>query len=485
MKKGHILALHMGTRETSALLIDTLGQVVDRVSKPHRFIYPHHGWIEQDPLELWDIQYAIMQEILNKGFGGPSDVRGIALTTAPSTVVVWDPKTSKPLWNAILWNDRRPVPPLSSITSLPTTGLIPSSTFSAYKMRWILEKVQPSNPVICGTLNSWLLWKLSGHKALYTDATNASKTLLYNLETEEYDPELLEAFNIPLDSLPPIQSNAEIYGTTDLDLFQTPVPIASMIASPQGALFGHAPLATRQVHLTLGTGTVMLAPQGPSLPSSRPGLLITPSCQLPSQAPHYAYEALTYSVGSTTEWLKDSMGLIKTPREIEGLAYSVPDSGGVYFIPALEGLGTPYWDDHVRGTLFGLSSSTHIGHFMRALTEGIAHQIADSLSPLAPLTKAPILCSGSESKNLALLQYIADLLQRPLKRTEDQDMAPIGAAQLAGLALNLWDLPTLKSHKRLIEQEFQPEQSEKDIQAMRQTWETLRKQAQKATTTLT
>lgn len=481
----YILSLDAGTTSSRALLIDHNGEVAAIEQKTFMQHFPEHGWIEHDPNELWATQKEVIRQLLAKSNIPEHDIAAIGIANQRETTIIWEKSTGRPIWNAIVWNDRRTRPQLEKIQRekgeliYEKTGLYVESYFSASKIDWILSNVKgakeraKNGELLFGTVNTWILWHLTNGKVFATDVVNASRTLLFNLHTHQWDDELLEIFDIPKCMLPKVRSNAEVYGYTSGEIFSKELPIASMIGDQQAALFGHACFKKGEVKCTYGTGAFLMVNTGSEQIRSKKGLLTTIGWQENKEPCQYALEGLVYSAGSLVAWLKDHLGIIKSAKEVEGLAYSVPDSGDVYFVPALNGLASPYWNERARGCLFGITSSTNIGHIARASLEGIAFQVADVVESIKQDLDTPInriKCSGGMSEDIFLMQIQADLLRINLARANSKEMTAKGAAFLAGLTVGFW-----KNHDEIAslwksDRKFTPQMQESDVQCMKARW---------------
>lgn len=481
----YILAIDAGTTNSKCAIFDEKAEMIVTEELPFEQYYPNHGWVESKPLEIWQTQKAVIEKALRKSEVLPHSILGIGISNQRETTLVWDRETSEPLWNAIIWKDRRTKDVCGELkakydkTVQKKTGLVISSYFSASKIAWILDNVPGSREraekgELCfGTVNTWLLWKLTNGRAFKTDISNASRTLLFNIHEECWDDELLEIFRIPKAMLPEIGSCSEIYGEADSDLFPSPIPIASMIGDQQASLFGNACFKIGDAKCTFGTGGFLLVNTGEKIRESKNHLTTTVAWKIASQPTQYALEGSVYAAGSAISWLKNSWGIIRTIREIEGLAYSVPDSGGLYFVPSFSGLAAPYWDDHATASMFGITTGTNIGHLCRALIEGIAYQIADVLSVMQKDIGNAIKnvkCDGGMSENVFLMQIQSDLINMPIVRSANQEMTTLGAAFLAGLALGIW-----KDQKEIAsfwqsDRKFTPTLSKQDVKRMRKNW---------------
>lgn len=488
----YVLSIDAGTTSSRALLINKKGELVGVEQKPFTQHYPNHGWIEHDPIELIDTQFDVISQLLTKSGVFPEDIEAIGIANQRETTIVWDKETGEPIWKAIVWNDRRNPDCFSDVKAKheklvhDKTGLFIEPYFSASKIDWILNEVKgareraENGELLFGTVNTWILWHLTGKKVFATDVSNASRTLLFNIHTLEWDEELLKLFDIPKAMLPAVVSNSEVYGKTDAKIFPFPIPIAGMAGDQQAALFGHACFNIGDAKCTYGTGAFMMMNTGPKPTKSKHKLLTTVAWQLGKTPCEYALEGLVYSAGSAVSWLKNKLGIIKTAKEIESLAYSVPDSGYVYFVPSLNGLACPYWNAHASGSIFGIKASTNIGHIARATLEGIAFQVDDVLSAMQKDTGVAInniKGDGGMSENVFLLQIQSDLLGVDIARSSSKEMTALGAGYLAGLAVDFWkDRDEIKKLWKS-DRKFTQEMKKSDVTLMKKHW----KQAVKLT----
>lgn len=481
----YILSIDAGTTSSRAVLIDQKGEIIGIEQKPFTQHYPDHGWVEHNPLEIYETQMDVISQLLTKSGIYPEDIEGIGITNQRETTVIWDKKTGQPIWNAIVWNDRRTADSFAEIKAKHSkkvqekTGLLIESYFSASKIDWLLNNVKgarekaEAGDLCFGTINTWLLWKMTNGAVFATDVSNASRTLLFNIHTLEWDEELLMLFNIPSQILPKIVSNSEVYGKTDCPTFPFPVPIASMIGDQHASLFGQACFNIGDVKCTYGTGAFMMMNTGQKPVVSKNKLLTTIAWKIGDKPCDYALEGVVYAAGSVVTWLKDKMGLIKTAKEVESLAYSVPDSGGVYFVPALVGLASPYWNAQATGTIFGIRPSTNIGHMARASIEGIAFQVDDVLATMQKDARSEIKrikFDGGMSENIFLMQIQSDLLGVDIARAHSKEMTALGAAHLAGMAVGFWKDLNEVSELWKSNRKFTPELKKSDVSKMKRSW---------------
>jgi glycerol kinase len=448
-----ILALDQGTTSSRAIVFDHSGAVRAKAQKEFPQIFPQAGWVEHDPLEIWASQLEVARTALASARLRAGDVAALGITNQRETTLIWDRRSGEPIHNAIVWQDRRTAGFCDELKraghgDLITrkTGLVIDAYFSGSKIRWLLDHVPGARErarrgeLAFGTIDTWLLWKLTGGALHFTDPSNASRTLLFNLHTGAWDEDLLRLLNVPRELLPKVSSSSEIYGETAPDLFGAPVPIAGIAGDQQAALFGQNCFSRGLTKNTYGTGCFMLMNTGAQPVASRHQLLTTVAWQAGAQT-DYALEGSVFIGGAVVQWLRDGLGLIKSSGDIEALATSVPDCGGVYLVPAFAGLGAPHWDQYARGTITGLTRGTTAGHIARAALEGIAFQVADVLEVMQSDCGIPVhelRVDGGASANNLLMQFQADLLQVPIIRPKVAETTAFGAACLAGLAAGFW-----------------------------------------------
>lgn len=479
MKKC-ILALDQGTTSSRAILFDHCGNVVAMRQQEFRQIFPRPGWVEHDPQEIWSSSFSVLGAVLSD-YGEIPEAIGI--TNQRETTIVWEAGSGEPVYNAIVWQDRRTADFCESLKGKglaekirQKTGLIVDAYFSATKIRWILDNVPGAREkaedglLRFGTADSWLVWKLTGGRVHVTDATNASRTMLFNINTLQWDDELLQLLGIPASMMPRVCSCSEIYGYADLAGAR--IPVAGMAGDQQAALFGQLCTEAGSVKNTYGTGCFLLMNTGRSPIVSRNNLLTTIACSLGGRVT-YALEGSVFVAGSVVQWLRDGLGIIKSSGEIEALAGSVPDNGGVYFVPALTGLGAPWWDSYATGTIIGITRGSTAAHIARAALEGIAFQTMDivkAMSTDAGVKVTSLKVDGGASRNNLLMQFQADVLGTAVVRPRITETTALGAAYLAGLAVGFWkDIEELRSQWS-VEKEFVPSASEEDVRKAVSGW---------------
>ncbi len=506
----HILALDQGTTSSRAILFNALGHAVHTAQLEFKQLFPQPGWVEHDPLEIWQTQLQVIKQVLTEAGSGQS-VAAIAITNQRETTVLWDRHTGQPLANAIVWQDRRTVEHCNTLRQQghqaliqEKTGLVLDSYFSGTKLAWLLENIPGARAraergeLAFGTIDSWLVWNLTKGRAHITDPSNASRTLLFNLHTLAWDDELLALFNIPRSLLPKVVPSSGVVGQTDPTLFGRAIPIASMIGDQQAATFGQACFEPGMAKNTYGTGCFMLLNTGHQPVASQNKLLTTIGWQraessaqplVPEQpsrvvqaesgkhasalATTYCLEASVFMGGATIQWLRDGLNIISSAQEVEALAASVPDVADTYLVPAFTGLGAPIWDGNARGTLIGMTRGTTKAHIARAALEAIALQVADVFDAMAKdsgIALAELRVDGGASKNNLLMQIQADLLGVPVVRPKITETTALGAAYLAGLAIGLWSSTQEIATQWSIDRRFEPSISLADRQAKLARW---------------
>ena len=451
--KKYILAFDQGTTSSRAIVFDHDGIPVTIAQKEFTQIYPQPGWVEHDPDEIWSTQAGVGMEAIFKAGISVHQTVAIGITNQRETAVVWDRKSGRPIYNAIVWQDRRTADYCDQLKReghgemiLNKTGLIPDAYFSATKIKWILDHVEGARKLAVrgrlafGTIDSWLIWNLTRGKLHVTDVSNASRTMLFNIHTLQWDSELLELFDIPASMLPEVRSSSEIYGKT-ADPFPSPIPIGAIAGDQQSALFGQMCIEPGMVKNTYGTGCFMMMNIGSKPIESKSKLLTTVAWKIGNQTT-YALEGSIFIGGAVVQWLRDSLGVIRTSDEVEKLTAKVQHSDGVYFVPAFAGLGAPYWDQHARGTIVGITRGTTSAHIARAAIDSIAYQTYEVLLAMqkdSGVTIRELRVDGGATVNNGLLQFQADLLQSCVVRPQVTETTALGAAYLAGLAVGYWN----------------------------------------------
>jgi len=450
---NYILSLDQGTTSSRAIIFNHSGEIIAIAQREFTQIYPQAGWVEHDPNEIWSTQLAVATEVIAKANLTAADVKAIGITNQRETTVVWDKTTGKPVYNAIVWQDRRTSEYCNSIKEQglsqkiqEKTGLIIDSYFSATKVRWVLENIEGAKAkaekgeLAFGTVDSWLIWNLTAGKTHVTDVSNASRTMLYNIHSLSWDNDLLELFGIPKSMLPEVKSSSEVYGTTAGNILAAQIPIAGIAGDQQSALFGQMCTQPGMVKNTYGTGCFMLMNIGKTPKTSTNNLLTTIAWQINGEV-NYALEGSIFIAGAIVQWLRDELGLIEKSADVEQLAEKVEDTEGVYIVPAFAGLGAPYWNQEARGTITGITRGTNKSHMARAALESIAYQTMDVLNAMQADAGTPISelrVDGGATANNLLMQFQADLLNCTVVRPEVTEVTAIGAAYLAGLATGFW-----------------------------------------------
>ncbi|MBT8291658.1 MAG: glycerol kinase GlpK [Eudoraea sp.] len=450
----YILAFDQGTTSCRALIFDKKGTIISTSQREFTQYFPQPGWVEHDAMEIWSTQVAMAAETVTKKGLEAKDIAAIGITNQRETVVVWDKKTGKPVYNAIVWQDKRTAEYCDLLKSegkskwiREKTGLVIDAYFSGTKVKWILDNLEgvreraEAGELIMGTIDSWLIWNMTKGELHVTDVTNACRTLLFNINTLEWDDELLKLFTIPKSMLPSVKQSSEVYGHTAPGLFATRIPISGIAGDQQAALFGQ--MCTRQgmVKNTYGTGCFMLMNIGDKPIVSENNLLTSVAWQINGKA-EYVLEGSIFIAGAVVQWLRDSLKIIKTSKEVEQLAGSVEDSGGVYFVPAFAGLGAPHWNQHAQGTIFGLTRGSTDAHIARAALESIAFQTMDILKAMeadSGISIKELRVDGGATVNNLLMQFQADVLNTVTIRPKVIETTVMGAAFLAGLAVGYWE----------------------------------------------
>ena len=485
-KPGYILSLDQGTTSTTAMLIDSTGAPLWTVSREIRQIHPRPGWVEHDPKELFESCLETTEELLEMSEMHPRSIVAIGITNQRETLVMWDRRTGEPVANAIVWQCRRSAPICERLKSdgledtvRSKTGLPIDPYFTGAKIRWLLDNIPDGQrraergDLVCGTVDSWLVWNLTNKLVHATDATNASRTMLFDIDAMRWDPDLLSALDIPATILPEVRSSSEIYGYVSGDLSAgQPIPIAGIAGDQQASLFGQACLEPGSAKNTYGTGCFVLTNTGTRRVESTAGLISTVAWTLGGETT-YALEGSIFSAGSTIQWLRDGLGLISTAAESEDLALQVPDNGGVYLVPAFYGLGAPYWDTYARGAVVGLSGGTTRAHIARASLESIAYQTRDVLDAMrldAGLDPGSLRVDGGATANDFLMQFQADILEIPVERSAVKETTALGAGYLAGIGVGFWSGPHDIADLWRADRRFEPNMSEAQRASLYADW---------------
>ena len=467
----YILALDQGTTSSRSIIFDKQGNIISVAQKEFKQIFPQPGWVEHDAEEIWGTQYGTMAEAVAKAGITMKQVAGIGITNQRETTVVWERSSGKPVYNAIVWQDRRTAAYCDELKSSghanmiqQKTGLVIDAYFSATKLKWILDNVSGARvkadkgELAFGTVDSWLVWKLSGGNIHVTDASNASRTMLLNIHTGQWDDDLLKLFNIPRSVLPEVKASSKIYGTTASAVPEIKLPIAGIAGDQQAALFGQMCTAPGMVKNTYGTGCFMLMNTGAKAITSKNNLLTTIAWQIDGKT-EYALEGSVFIAGAVVQWLRDGLKMIRNSAEVETLAATVNDSEGVYIVPAFAGLGTPHWNQHARGTIFGLTRGSSNSHVARAALDSIAYQAYDVLKAMeadAGISIAELRVDGGATINNTLMQFQSDILGTKVIRPKVTETTALGAAYLAGLAVGFWRNIDEIQKQWQVDKEFSP-----------------------------
>lgn len=467
----YILAFDQGTTSSRSIIFDRDGKILTIAAKEFPQIFPQPGWVEHQPEEIWSSQIGVANEALARIGIKASDIAAIGITNQRETTIVWERKTGKPIYNAIVWQDRRTAPDCDELkaagyeqTFQDKTGLVVDAYFSGTKIKWLLDNIPDARAkaergeLAFGTVDSWLIWQLTQGELHITDVTNASRTLLFNIHTQQWDDELLSILNIPPSLLPQVQSSSQVYGYTAPGLFGSRIPIAGIAGDQQAATFGQASLQCGMAKNTYGTGCFMLLNTGNQPMPSHHKLLTTIAWSINGRT-DYALEGSVFIAGAVVQWLRDGLSIIKESADVEQLAGSVPDNGGVYFVPAFVGLGAPYWDSYARGTIVGLTRGSTSAHIARAALESIAYQTADVIEAMgqdSQMALSELRVDGGASRNDLLMQFQADILGVPVVRPQITETTALGAAYLAGLAVGYWQSEAEIVEQWQMEKRFEP-----------------------------
>ena len=479
----YILALDQGTSSSRAIVFDHEGNIRSTAQMEFTQYFPKPGWVGHDPMEIWSSEAAVIAEAISKiGING-KDIAAIGITNQRETTIVWDAETGMPVYNAIVWQDRRTSEFCDSLKAQglvdkirEKTGLIIDAYFSGTKIKWILDNVPgarekaEAGKLRFGTVDSWLVWQLTRGTVHVTDVSNASRTMLFNINTLAWDPELLDLLGVPASMMPSVRSSSEVYGHTKTTIFAHEVPIAGMAGDQQAALFGQMCTEPGSVKNTYGTGCFLLMNTGEKPILSRNNLLTTVAWKI-GDTVNYALEGSIFVGASVVQWLRDGLGIIRSSGEIEALAASVPDNGGVYFVPALTGMGAPYWDQYAHGVICGITRGTTAAHIARAALEGIAFQTMDIVNAMerdAGVRLAELKVDGGASRNNLMMQFQADVLDTCVIRPQVTETTAMGACYLAGLAVGYWESLDEIRQQWKAERVFKP--SEADVAAVKEGW---------------
>ena len=452
MSTKYVLALDQGTTSSRAILFDNEQNIIAVQQREFEQIYPQQGWVEHNPMEIWSTQYGVMNEVVAQSGVDVHDIAAIGITNQRETTILWEKATGRPIYNAIVWQCRRTAPLVDELVQQPgmteyireNTGLMPDAYFSATKIKWILDNVPgareraEAGEILFGTVDTWLVWKLTGGKVHVTDRTNASRTMLYNIRTLDWDEKLLQALDIPRGILPEVRDSSEIYGYTNIQ--GVDVPVAGIAGDQQAALFGQGCFAPGDAKNTYGTGCFLLMNTGTTACESENGLLTTIGIRIGDET-QYALEGSVFVGGAVIQWLRDEMRFFSESRDAEYYACKVKDTGGVYLVPAFTGLGAPHWDMYARGCLIGLTRGTTREHIIRAAQESIAYQVNDLLTAMkrdTGVALSSLSVDGGASRDSFLMQFQADISNCTIRRPVIRETTALGACYLAGLATGVW-----------------------------------------------
>ncbi|MES3629532.1 MAG: glycerol kinase GlpK [Longimonas sp.] len=483
---SYILALDQGTTSSRAIIFNEEGLIETIAQNEFQQFYPKPGWVEHDPREIWSTQAGVAAEAISKVGASSREIAGIGITNQRETTVVWDRRTGEPIYNAIVWQDRRTAEFCDSLKEAghvdlfqEKTGLVIDSYFSGTKVRWILENVEGAREkaeaghLAFGTVDSWLVWKLTNGELHITDVSNASRTLMYNIREEKWDDELLDILDVPHSVLPDVRPSSEVYGETAGDIFSTPVPIAGIAGDQQSALFGQVCTQQGMGKNTYGTGAFMLMNTGDTPVKSENDLLTTIAWKLGDEPTQYALEGSIFIAGAVVQWLRDEMRMIRSAEDVEYLAQKVDSTDGVYLVPAFAGLGAPHWDQYARGTIVGITRGTNESHIARAALESIAMQSVDVIRAQEADSGIPLKelrVDGGATANNLLMQMQANLLGVPVVRPEVTETTALGAAYLAGLAVGFYESVEDISKQWKVDARFEPDMERSEAERKMKQW---------------
>lgn len=481
----YVLAIDQGTTSSRAILFNHQGSIITVAQKPFQQYFPKPGWVEHDPNEIWYTQSSVIKEVMEKADLTEEHLAAIGIANQRETTIIWDRETGFPVYNAIVWQDRRTADYCEQLKAegwaeriQEKTGLVIDAYFSATKIKWILDHVKgirerAERGELCfGTVDSWLVWKLTRGACHITDVTNASRTMLFNIKTLQWDQELLDLFTIPASMLPAVKSCSEIYCETSTLIFKKGVKVAGMAGDQQAALFGQLCTEPGMIKTTYGTGCFMILNTGSELVCSQNNLLTTIAWKLGDQLT-YALEGSVFVGGAVVQWLRDGIGLVPSAAITEQMAQGVPDNGGVYFVPALTGLGAPYWDQYARGAIVGITRGTTAQHLTRAALEGICYQVHDVLQAMendVHIHAKEIRVDGGAIANNFLMQFQADICQSPVIRPKVLETTALGAAYLAGLAVGYWESIDELKQQWSLDRTFKPGMAEEEVMQLLSGW---------------
>lgn len=482
----YILSIDQGTTSSRAILFNKDGEIKGVSQREFKQYFPQSGWVEHDANEIWTSVLSVMAEVLNENNVNANQIEGIGITNQRETAVVWDKNTGRPIYHAIVWQSRQTQGICQELKEQghkekfrDRTGLLLDPYFAGTKVKWILDHVEgarekaANGELLFGTIDSWLVWKLSGKEAHVTDYTNASRTLMFNIYDLKWDDELLEILDVPRNMLPEVKASSEIYAKTiSYHFFGQEVPISGIAGDQQAALFGQACFDRGDVKNTYGTGGFMLMNTGEKAVKSESGLLTTIAYGLDGKV-NYALEGSIFVSGSAIQWLRDGLRMINSAPQSENYATRVESTEGVYVVPAFVGLGTPYWDAEARGAIFGLTRGTEKEHFIRATLESLCYQTRDVMEAMSKDSNIEVnnlRVDGGAVKNNFLMQFQADIVDTPVERPEIQETTALGAAYLAGLAVGFWDSKDEIAHRWKLEKEFEPQMEDQERTKLYKGW---------------
>lgn len=485
MADQYILALDQGTTSSRAIVFNKEGKIISTAQKEFQQIYPQAGWVEHDGNEIWSSQASVAAEaITKKGLNG-KNIAAIGITNQRETTLIWDRKTGTPVYNAIVWQDRRTSDFCDDLKQQgftdkirSKTGLIIDSYFSATKVKWILDNVDgvreraEAGELAFGTMDSWIIWNFTRGETHITDATNASRTMMYNIHDGVWDDEILDLLSIPKSLLPEVKSSSEVYAETKTTIFASKVPIAGIAGDQQAALFGQRCIESGMAKNTYGTGCFMVMNTGDKPIESKNNLLTTIAWEIDGIV-EYALEGSIFIAGAVVQWLRDELGIIRKSADVEALANSVPDNNGVYLVPAFAGLGAPHWNQNARGSIVGLTRGANAGHIARAALEGIAYQAMDVLKAMeadSGIDIKELKVDGGVTANNLLMQFQADILGVPVERPQVLETTALGAAYLAGLAVGYWKSQEEISNQWLLDRRFDPQMKNSEVEKLTKGW---------------
>ena len=482
----YVLSLDQGTTSSRAIVFNQAGQIETAAQNEFQQFYPHPGWVEHDPQEIWSTQAGVATEALSRMCVQSDKLAAIGITNQRETTIVWDRTTGQPIHNAIVWQDRRTAEYCDSLKDRgladlfqEKTGLVIDSYFSGTKVRWILEHVDgarkraEAGELAFGTVDSWLVWKLTGGRRHITDVSNASRTLMYNIREKRWDDELLDLLDVPRSMLPEVRSSSEVYGKTAGDMFSTPVPVAGIAGDQHSALFGQMCTEPGMGKNTYGTGAFMLMNTGDTPVKSENDLLTTVAWKRGDKPIQYALEGSIFVAGAVVQWLRDGMRMIRATEDVEYLANKVDSTDGVYFVPAFVGLGAPHWDQYARGTIVGITRGTTEAHIARAALESIALQSVDVIRAQeadSNIELTELRADGGATENDLLMQMQADLLGAPVIRSSVPETTALGAAYLAGLAVGYFESVASIAKQWKVETRFEPQMDPAKVDRKRRQW---------------